>query len=163
MVLADVLPVPPAALAADPGLVAAVCDITDRVGLERVVESQAIRRIVHSAALLSTAIRQNPVRGVLVNTVGTANVHALDARKPRSRVYNVATGDWHTLAQFCDAVPSVYPSLAVDPKIIPTGGFAGFPHCRPAPSDTRAAASELGFRTIHSLGDTIQFYAAKYL
>jgi UDP-glucose 4-epimerase len=298
VVLADVRPVPAAALATDPGLVAAVCDVTDRVALERLVESHAIRRIVHTAALLSTAIRQDPVRGVLVNTVGTANVlevarlhhiervvvassstigyttfgardarpieenfayrivsqrpasiyaatkiasehlallyadlyaldvvilryaavlnagpgpatsvpgrllsrllesgrsgraavlddpllvwggreefvdardcaranvHALDAGEPRSRVYNVATGAWHTLAEFCDAVRAIYPGLGVDQKIASSGGFAGFPHLRPAPSDTRAAASELDFQTLYSLGDTIRFYAAKYL
>ena len=84
-----------------------------------------------------------------------ANLAALDAPTPIQRVYYVAPGTWHTMAEFIDAVRNVFPTL--DTALPPdTGrGFAGFPHIRPAPSDTSAAERELGFRCRHSLADMI--------
>ncbi len=51
-----------------------LCDITDLAALSDVVARHRIDRIIHTAAMLSTGIRQNPVRGVSVNVIGTANV-----------------------------------------------------------------------------------------
>ncbi|CAH1661145.1 MULTISPECIES: NAD(P)-dependent oxidoreductase [unclassified Chelatococcus] len=56
------------------GVETATCDVVDRDGLTALVEANAITSIIHTAALLSTAIRRDPVRGVMVNTVGTTNV-----------------------------------------------------------------------------------------
>jgi len=89
----------------------------------------------------------------------TANVAALDAPRPALRVYNVATGDWHSFDQFCDAVRALYPDLHVRLNVPLKGGFAGFPHLRPAPSEIRLAADELGFRAKYSLHDTIRDFA----
>jgi len=50
------------------------CDITDLAALSRVVADHRADRIVHTAAMLSTGIRQDPVRGVGVNVMGTVNV-----------------------------------------------------------------------------------------
>lgn len=88
-----------------------------------------------------------------------ANVAALDAARPISRVYNIATGDWHSFDQFCDAVRANYPDLRVRIDVPLEGGFAGFPHLRPAPSDVRLAADELGFKAKYSLRETVRDFA----
>ena len=90
-----------------------------------------------------------------------ANVCALDAAKPVQRVYHIADGQWHSLADFVAAVRCVYPDLQVSwPPNLYTG-FAGFPHQRPAPSDHRKAQSELGFACAHALHDSVAHWAAK--
>jgi UDP-glucose 4-epimerase len=77
--IADVRPQAERDVAGARGLAYERCDITDRDHLSRIVAAHRVRRIVHTAALLSTAIRKDPVRGVMVNTVGTAAV--LDAAR----------------------------------------------------------------------------------
>ncbi len=89
----------------------------------------------------------------------SANVAALDAAAPSQGVYNIGLG---ALASFDDvvaAVRSLYPALRVQQTVQPSGGFAGFPHVRKAPSDISAAARELGWRPAHSLLDAICHYA----
>ena len=49
-------------------------DVLDFNGLERLVQNGGVRRIVHTAAMLSTAIRANPVHGIAVNVMGVAHV-----------------------------------------------------------------------------------------
>ncbi len=89
-----------------------------------------------------------------------ANLHALDAGAPRQRVYNVATGRTVTLREFVDVFRGVHPGLDVVLGPEPATGFAGFPHRRPAPSDTTAARSDLGFTCAHDLADTIRYWCA---
>lgn len=87
-----------------------------------------------------------------------ANLCALDAAAPRQAVYNVANGEAHTLGEFVDAVRLGHPALEVAfPEAIRTG-FAGFPHQRPAPSSTVAAAEEIGFTAAYSLADSIAYW-----
>ena len=52
-------------------------------------------------------------------------------------VYNIATGDWFSVTEFIDVVRQRYPALRVAELRLPEGGFAAFPHVRPAPSDVR--------------------------
>lgn len=87
-----------------------------------------------------------------------ANLHALRAHSPRQRVYHVAPGQWHTLAEFVAAMQAVYPLLQVQPFDEPSSGFAGFPYRRPAPSDVSAAREELGFECIHPLADSLSHW-----
>lgn len=87
-----------------------------------------------------------------------ANVCALDAAAPVQRVYNVAPGTWFSLEEFVDIVRGVFPRLDVTLPPPSATGFAGFPHLRPAPSATAAAAAELGFRCAHTLADTIRHW-----
>ena len=87
-----------------------------------------------------------------------ANLTALDAAAPVQRVYNVATGDWYSLDAFVATMRTVFPRLLVSVPTPSTSGFAGFPHLRPAPSETRHAEAELGFRAQHKLGDTIAYW-----
>lgn len=56
------------------GCVFAPCDVTDAAVLDGLVATHGVDRIVHTAAMLSTAIRRDPVRGVAANVVGTAQV-----------------------------------------------------------------------------------------
>ena len=58
-----------------PGSVTPVaCDVSDGAAIESLITAQGITRIVHTAALLSTAIRERPLDGVRVNVMGTANL-----------------------------------------------------------------------------------------
>lgn len=59
-------------------------DVTDTALLERLVRDHRIDAIVHTAALLSTAIRRDPLAGIHVNVMGTANVLEI-ARRHRLR------------------------------------------------------------------------------
>lgn len=97
-----------------------------------------------------------------VRDCARANVAALDAKELKSRVYNIATGSWHSFDEFCAAVRAIYPSLAVDLKVAPKAGFAGFPHQRPAPSAISAAAEELGFTATYSLEQTVRHLSSRF-
>lgn len=88
-----------------------------------------------------------------------ANVHALAASQPKQRVYNIATGAWHTLNEFIAAVRNIYPALRVEIPLQVATGFAGFPFTRPAPSDVTAAEHELAFQASYSLQETVAFCA----
>lgn len=88
----------------------------------------------------------------------TANLAALDAAAPQSRVYNIASGERHTFAEFVTVARSVLPGLEVRTASRPGTGFAGFPHTRPAMSDLSAAARELGWRPAHPLASTFAHF-----
>lgn len=55
------------------------CDIADAAALETALRAHRVRAIVHTAAMLSTGIRRDPLRGVAVNALGTA--HVLDCAR----------------------------------------------------------------------------------
>ncbi|MBC7703595.1 MAG: NAD(P)-dependent oxidoreductase, partial [Rhodoferax sp.] len=61
-------------------------DVTDFALLQTLAQTHGVHRIVHTAALLSTAIRQNPLEGIRVNVMGTANVLELARQLRLSRV-----------------------------------------------------------------------------
>lgn len=69
---------PPRGILPD-GVEFARCDITDLAALEAMLRARPLRGVVHTAALLSTGIRQDAVRGVAVNALGTA--HVLDCAR----------------------------------------------------------------------------------
>ena len=89
----------------------------------------------------------------------TANVAALYAPNPTTRVYNVASGEQHTVEDVIAAARSVFPAFRVELKTEAKAGFAGFPFERPAISDLSAAARELGWQPAHPLTDTIRHFA----
>ncbi|MDM0024352.1 NAD-dependent epimerase/dehydratase family protein [Variovorax saccharolyticus] len=88
-----------------------------------------------------------------------ANVAALDAADPAQGAYNIGLGHLCTFHDFEQAVRRLHPSLQVELRIEPTGGFAGFPHVRHAASDIGAAARELGWRPAFSLTDSVAHFA----
>ncbi|SEB07869.1 NAD(P)-dependent oxidoreductase [Variovorax sp. YR216] len=61
-------------------------DVTDFSGLSDLISRHDVRRIVHTAALLSTAIRENALKGIEVNVMGTANVLEAARRHRLQRV-----------------------------------------------------------------------------
>lgn len=61
-------------------------DVTDFTGLADLIAHHDVRRIVHTAALLSTAIRENALKGIEVNVMGTANVLEAARRHRLQRV-----------------------------------------------------------------------------
>lgn len=76
VVLLDVSP-SPAAIATivdSPRVAVVTADVLDFDGLTRLVRGRGVRRIVHTAAMLSTGIRADPVRGIAVNVMGAAHV-----------------------------------------------------------------------------------------
>ena len=73
VVLAD-LRVPQLAHSGVGHLATLALDVTDFPALMDVVKAHGVTRIVHTAALLSTAIRQDPLLGIRVNVMGTAHV-----------------------------------------------------------------------------------------
>lgn len=91
-----------------------------------------------------------------------ANVAALRAWAPAQRVFNIATGDWFTVEEFVGVVRERYPALRIGEMQLPAGGFAGFPHTRPAPSDVSAARRYLGFNTQYALRDSVDHFAAAH-
>lgn len=282
-------------LASGEGLTPACCDVTDLAALDNLLSEHAVDRIVHTAAMLSTGIRRDPLRGVEVNVMGTANVlelarrrklrrvvvassttvgysgfgehgpqpieedlslrmiaerpaslyamtkiaceqlallygdlyhldvvvlrygavlggdlaaptsvpgrllaqlaaaprdgemiaiedpfllwggseefvdardcaHAnvcaLDAEIPAQRVYNIAPGRAVTMLEFVAAAERAFPGLKALPPSPPDTGFAGFPHLRPAPSNTAAAEREIGFSCRHGLEDSLKYWGA---
>lgn len=76
VVLLDVNPSPDAVatIVHSPRVALVVADVLDFAGLVRLVQGRGVRRIVHTAAMLSTGIRANPVRGIAVNVMGVAHV-----------------------------------------------------------------------------------------
>ncbi|MDP9877794.1 UDP-glucose 4-epimerase [Variovorax boronicumulans] len=88
-----------------------------------------------------------------------ANVAALDATHPAQGVYTVGLGHLCTFEDFERAVRLLYPSLKVELRTVPTGGFAGFAHVRHAASDIDAAARELGWRPAFSLAQSVAHFA----
>lgn len=74
IVLAD-LRVPDVSDLNGPGSVTPVaCDVADFDALRTLIETHSVTRVIHTAALLSTAIRQRPLEGIRVNVMGTANL-----------------------------------------------------------------------------------------
>lgn len=56
------------------GIAFETCDVTDATRIDVLIREHEVRKVVHTAAMLSTGIRQDPVRGIAVNVVGTAVV-----------------------------------------------------------------------------------------
>jgi UDP-glucose 4-epimerase len=81
-------------------------DVTDFEGLMTLARDRDVNQIVHTAALLSTAIRQDPVAGLQVNVMGTAHVLEAARQLKLSRVVIASSttvgystfGDFHGTA-----------------------------------------------------------------
>jgi UDP-glucose 4-epimerase len=100
VVLADVRH--PAAM---PGVACVVGDVTDAVALEGIVRGFNVSRVIHTAALLSTGIRADPVAGVRVNVMGTVNVLDVARRCGLGRVVcaSSSTVGYTTFGRHSDA------------------------------------------------------------
>lgn len=88
-----------------------------------------------------------------------ANVAALDAAAPAQGVYNIGSGEASSFDDVVQAVRAIHPGLQVRMATDPQGGFAGFPHLRPAPSCIELAARELDWRPRHRLAESVRHFA----
>lgn len=61
------------------GVTPVACDVSDLAAIEALLKAHRITRVIHTAALMSTAIRAQPLDGVRVNVLGTA--HLLDCAR----------------------------------------------------------------------------------
>lgn len=85
-----------------------------------------------------------------------ANVCAINAGSPETAVYNIASGQALTFQEVVNTVGEIFPGFSVTCTCEPSGGFAGFPHLRPARSDISRAAVELDFHPRFRLADSIR-------
>lgn len=74
-----------------PGSSGAVCDVTDLGGLEALIRAERISHIVHTAAVLATGLRADPLPGLQVNLMGTANVLEAARRAGVARVVAISS------------------------------------------------------------------------
>jgi len=68
------------------GVVFTACDVSDGAALADVIRQYDVTRVVHTAAMLSTGIRQDPLAGFRVNVMGSANVLDIARRMDLKRV-----------------------------------------------------------------------------
>ena len=128
-------------------------DVTDFALLQTLARTHGVQRIVHTAALLSTAIRQNPLEGIRVNVMGTANVLELARQLRLSRVVIASSttvgyptfGDFHG-----QAVPEDFEMNFL--KHRPTSIYGG----------TKAAGEHLSllYRDLYGIRVVVLRYAA---
>jgi len=63
-----------------------ICDVADADALADTIGRHKVEKIVHTAAMLSTGIRQDPLAGIRVNVMGTANLLDLARRMSLKRI-----------------------------------------------------------------------------
>jgi len=94
-------------------------DVTHGDDLARVLDSEAVTRVIHLAALQIPFCRADPVRGALVNVVGTVNVfEAVKERRDRisgpvvyassAALYGESDAERAAAAEDADARPSTH-------------------------------------------------------
>ncbi len=78
-------------------------DILDPIRLTRTLEVASVKGVIHTAGLMTAALRQNPIRGIQVNTTGTAAVAeaVVRARVPRMLFCSSLTVYGEKPAGFC--------------------------------------------------------------
>lgn len=74
VVLADLRQPDVKALSGPGAVTPAACDVSDLAALESLINAHRVTRVIHTAALMSTAIRANPLEGIRVNVMGAANL-----------------------------------------------------------------------------------------
>lgn len=74
-----------------PGTKFVTADVTDAAGIEKIIVDHGIDDIVHTAALLSTAMRANPARGLGVNLLGTVNLLEICRKHSLRRIVLVSS------------------------------------------------------------------------
>lgn len=88
-----------------------------------------------------------------------ANVAALDTANPAQGIYNIGSGQSSSFEDVLVSVRGLYPTLKVQMNCDVHGGFAGFPHLRPAPSALDAAERELSWHSQYTLNDSVRHFA----
>lgn len=132
--------------------------IGEWAGPNRSIPGRLARALLVPAMKGETAVIDDPLlvwHGgddfVDARDVARANALALAAKAAAQRVYYVTFGRMHSFDDFVEATRSLYPGFKTDVRVAAKAGFAGFPKIRPATSDLRAAAAELGYRPQYDL------------
>lgn len=97
-----------ASIVSDPLVQVLAGDVTDVATLETLVQAHKVNAIVHTAALLSTAIRKDPLAGIQVNIMGAANVLEV-ARRHRLRRVVLASSSTVGYQAFGDFTGDAFP------------------------------------------------------
>lgn len=98
--------------ATQPHVTKLLCDITDRLQLERVFCEHPVGKVVHLAAILPTAAQRDPVRATKVNIYGSLNLLDLARQFGVSRfvfgsslsIYGTCAPD-HVISEIYPAAP----------------------------------------------------------
>jgi UDP-glucose 4-epimerase len=143
--------------------------IGEWAGPNRSIPGRLARALLVPAMKGETAVIDDPMlvwKGgddfVDARDVARANALALAAEAPAQRVYYITFGRMHSFHDFVETTRSLYPGFKTDVRVAATAGFAGFPKIRPATSDLRAAAAELGYRPRYDLAAALA-ESARYL
>ena len=137
----------------DPKVQVFTGSVTDIDLLSRLAESNGVDAIVHTAALLSTAIRKDPLAGIEVNIMGTANVLEVARRQQLRRVVlaSSTTVGYQAFGDFeGDAFPEDFPMQFIRHR--PTSIYVG----------TKVAGETLAllYRDLYGLSVVALRYAA---
>jgi len=131
------------------------------------VPGRLFERLIESARAGREAVLDDPLlvwsgieEFVDARDCARANLAALDAPQPGQTVYHVSSGETFTLGEVVAAVRAVFPGIETSVRVAAQGGFAGFAHARPAPSDLAAARRDLGFAPQWRFVDSIRSIAA---
>lgn len=62
------------------GAIFEICDVSDISSLNEIICRHKVKKIIHTAAMLSTGIRRDPLSGINVNIMGTTNILELARR-----------------------------------------------------------------------------------
>jgi nucleoside-diphosphate-sugar epimerase len=136
-----------------PRVAVATADVLDFEGLQRLVKARGVQRIVHTAAMLSTGIRANPVRGIAVNVMGAAHVLecARQAGVERVVMAGSTTVAYSTFGRFQGAVvPDDFSMCAISER----------PGSLYAATKLHAEHLALLYRDLHGLSTVTLRYAA---
>lgn len=135
-------------------------------GAESSVPGRLLSTLLGAARRDATATIDDPVLAwqggeefVDARDCAAANVAALDAAHPAQGIYNVGSGQSSSFEDVLESVRALHPALQVRMNCEVRGGFAGFPHLRPAPSALGAAGRELGWQPRYTLNDSVRHFA----
>jgi nucleoside-diphosphate-sugar epimerase len=103
-------------------------DIADTARIKSLVREEGITHIVHLAAVLMPFCQAQPVKGALINVLGTANVFeaARDAGRPVRVVYASSSAVWGPESAYGRR------SLTESDTPMPTTHYGVFKHCNEA-------------------------------
>jgi UDP-glucose 4-epimerase len=128
-------------------------DVTDFDALLDLVKRHGVQRIVHTAALLSTAIRQSPLDGICVNLLGSANVLEVARQMKLDRVV-IASSTTVGYPVFGDFRGSAFPEDFISKSLTHRPGSIY--------AATKVAAEHLAllYRDLYGIGVVVLRYAA---
>jgi UDP-glucose 4-epimerase len=125
--------------------------------------TRLMRLLVKAAVERESAVIDDPVLAwqgvesfVDARDCARGNVTAVLADNPKTRIYDVAPAKGLAFDEIADAIRQRYPDFKVDFRVSVKTGFAGYPVKDRVEVDSATAETEIGFKPIHAIGDTIE-------